>query len=138
MTLADVASYFDHVQRKWEGYGCEAREIPGQPIFEYELDRGGRRTGRGHLLVELTFPGYDGSYLDADDWLEPHSGHIRRATYAYDLIHLQARLECWHWHEGTYHKHDGRERRPIARVTLEDVIDASYRILESAAPPRLS
>jgi hypothetical protein len=132
--LVDVAAYFDHVQTMWEGYGCTARDVAGERIFEYETDDEGRLNGLGHLLVELKFPGYDDSYLDVEDWLEPHSGHIRRAEYAYDLIHGGARLDCWHWHEGEYHTHDGRDRRPIARATLEDVINVTYRILEKAPP----
>jgi hypothetical protein len=135
MDLVDVASYLEHSQNMWEGWGCFARDVAGERIFEYETVSARRRTGKGHMLVELTFPGYESSYLDVEDWLEPRPGHIRRVYYAYDLIHLGARLDCWHFHEGQYHSHEGRIRRPIPRVTLEDVIEATYRILARAAPP---
>jgi hypothetical protein len=131
--LVDVAAYFPR-SANVGGLRLHGSRRRRRGIFEYETDDAGRRNGLGHLLVELTFPGYDDSYLDVEDWLEPHTGHIRRAEYAYDLIHNGARLDCWHWHEGDYHTHDGRDRRPIARATLEDVINVSYRILERAVP----
>src|SRR3972149_3489350 len=107
----DVGEYFDRVQGEWERRQCSAEPVEhGGELFEYEVDDEGRPTGRGHLLVRITFAGFPDAYLAAEDWLVPRRGYIERQFYSYDLIVAGARLENWHRHHGGDHKHRDSDR----------------------------
>jgi hypothetical protein len=134
--VKDVGEYVDHVQKMWEGHGCSAEPLlPSGLPFEYEVDDRGKETGKGHVLARINFPESDDAYLAIEDWLEPHPSHIRRQTYAYDLIYRGAQLESWHMHHGGYHRHVGRERHAIQRVTLEEAIMRSRELLSRGLLP---
>jgi hypothetical protein len=134
--LKDVGEYFDQAQRMWERHGCDAEPLlPSGQLFEYELNERGKYTGRGHLSGRISFPEWSDAYLSIEDWLQPRRGYIVRQSYAYDLIFRGDRLENWHRHHGTEHRHDGHERRPISRVTLEEAIKKSRDVLARGAIP---
>jgi hypothetical protein len=134
--VKDVGEYFDHARKMWQGYGCgEEPLLPSGEPFEYEMDDRGNYTGRGHLLVRITFPEFPDASLAVEDWLAPRRNHIRRETYAYDLIYGEARLENWHRHHGSEHRHDDVGRHPIGRVTLEQAIEKSLTLLRRGVVP---
>lgn len=133
--LKDVGEYFDSVRRMWERQGCTAEPLlQSGNIFEYEIDDDGNHTGRGHLSGRITFHERDDAYLSIEDWLQPRRGYIVRESYSYDLIYQGARLANWHRHHGGEHRHEGRERHPIGRLTLEQAISTSREVLARETP----
>jgi hypothetical protein len=135
--VKDVGEYFDDVQAYWDKHGCSAEPVGNNPTFSYEVDENEKETGRGHLVARVTFPGFPDAFLHVEDWLRPVGGHIERDSYAYDLIYQGARLDNWHRHHGSQHRHDDEEHRkvPHPRVTLKQAIDRSLEILWSDKTP---
>lgn len=125
----DVGEYFDRAEKAWEKRGCESERLHRSPLFEYEVDEQSDRTGRGHVLVRLTFPGFDHAYLAVEDWLRPYRGYIRREYYAYDLVVKGVRVLNWHRHHGGDHSHAGGKKVPHPRITLIQAIERSVEYL---------
>jgi hypothetical protein len=136
--MKDPREHFDHVRERWEGYGCWTEPVGEEDVFTYETDASDARTGRAHLQARIFFPGQPDAYLHVEEWIRPRKGHLEREYYSYDLIYKGGRLDNWHRHEGWDHKHDDTRQRkdPYRRVTLEEALEACWRILyEEKVPP---